>query len=36
MKNGSIKPIRHRLPSEVVDASSLETPKVRLDEALST
>ena len=26
----------HRVPREVVDASSLETPRVRLDGALST
>ena len=26
----------HRLPREVVDAPSLETPEVRLDGALST
>jgi len=26
----------HRLPREVVDAPSLETFKIRLDEALST
>ena len=34
----TIRAVKHwnRLPRDTVDAPSLETPKVRLDEALST
>ena len=32
----TIRVVRHRMPREVVGAPSLQTPKVRLDGALST
>jgi len=35
-KFSTVGVVRHRLPREVVDAPSLEAPRVRLDGALST